>query len=82
MKSATEIRDWMIDYLADNLRIDRDAINPHRSLEGMQSVLAVAMVDALQNYLGFKLPQNLAYQYPTIDAAAQALAELSAKVSK
>jgi acyl carrier protein len=82
MKSATEIRDWMIDYLANNLNVERDAIDPHRSLEGMQSILAASMVGALQDYLGFKLPQNIAYQYPTLDVAAHALAAMSAEASK
>ncbi|MCY1054894.1 acyl carrier protein [Nannocystis sp. SCPEA4] len=82
MKSATEIRDWMIDYLASNLSVERNAIDPHSNLEGMQSILAASMVVALQDYLGFKLPQNIAYQYPTLDAAAQALAALSAEASK
>lgn len=83
MKSAAEIRDWMIDHLADNLHINSDSIDPNRGLDGsLDSTMGLAMVGVLQDYLGFKLPQNIAYQYPTINAAAQALADLSAESSK
>jgi hypothetical protein len=32
MKSATEIRDWMTNYLAEHLRINRDAIDANSRL--------------------------------------------------
>ncbi|WAS91252.1 acyl carrier protein [Nannocystis punicea] len=79
MKSAAEIRDWMVDYLANNLRIERAAIDPSTRLDdyGMQSILAAAMTRDLQDYVGFELPQNIAARHPTIDALAQALADPS-----
>lgn len=80
MKSATEIRDWMINYLADNLRIERASIDANRSLDdfgGFNSILAVQMAGALQDYVGFKLPPNMSHQYPTINALSQALVDPS-----
>jgi hypothetical protein len=41
----------------------------------MNSTLAAAMVGDLQAFVGSKLPQNLIYQHPTINALAQALAD-------
>jgi acyl carrier protein len=72
----------MIDSLADNLRIERDSIDADKvfgdyfSLGG-GSMMAAQMAGALEDDVGSKLPANIAYQNPTIDARAQALADPS-----
>ncbi|KVC64862.1 polyketide synthase [Burkholderia ubonensis] len=79
-KSHEDILDWMTGYLAVRLRTDRGSIDVNRQFidYGLDSADAMKMVGDLEDYVGFELSPSLPYQYPTIDALAQALADLSA----
>ncbi|AIP66374.2 polyketide synthase [Burkholderia thailandensis] len=79
-RSHEEIIDWMTGYLAARLRTDSSAIDANRQFieYGLDSADAMKMVGDLEDYLGFELSPSLPYQYPTIDALARALADLSA----
>ncbi|AJX85283.1 hypothetical protein BG97_3954 [Burkholderia pseudomallei 7894] len=78
-RSHTDIVDWMTGYLA-RLPADGGPIDVNRQFieYGLDSADAMKMVGDLEDYLGFELSPSLPYQYPTIDALARALAELSA----
>ncbi|ABA53373.1 acyl carrier protein [Burkholderia pseudomallei] len=79
-RSHTDIVDWMTGYLAARLPADSGPIDVNRQFieYGLDSADAMKMVGDLEDYLGFELSPSLPYQYPTIDALARALAELSA----
>ncbi|PCE30666.1 acyl carrier protein [Burkholderia ubonensis] len=77
-KSREDIRDWMTGYLAARLRIDSGSVDANKQFidYGLDSADAMKMVGDLEDYVGFELSPSLPYQYPTIDALAQALADL------
>ncbi|AOJ05468.1 MULTISPECIES: acyl carrier protein [Burkholderia] len=79
-RSHEGIVDWMTGYLAARLRTDSGSIDVNKQFieYGLDSADAMRMVGDLEDYLGFELSPSLPYQYPTIDALAQALANLSA----
>ncbi|KVC69712.1 polyketide synthase [Burkholderia ubonensis] len=79
-KSHEDILDWMIGYLAARLRTGRGSIDVDKQFidYGLDSADAMKMVGDLEDYVGFELSPSLPYQYPTIDALAQALADLRA----
>ncbi|AJX35446.1 acyl carrier protein [Burkholderia oklahomensis] len=79
-RSHEDILDWMTGYLAARLRTDSGSIDVNKQFieYGLDSADAMRMVGDLEDYLGFELSPSLPYQHPTIDALAQALADLSA----
>ncbi|AOJ06106.1 polyketide synthase [Burkholderia sp. ABCPW 14] len=78
-RSHEDIVDWMTGYLAARLRTDSGSIDVNKQFieYGLDSADAMRMVGDLEDYLGVELSPSLPYQYPTIDALAQALADLS-----
>lgn len=76
-KSQEDICNWMIDYLAKKLRIDRAEIDINTQFidYGLDSVDSMKIVGELEDYLGFELSPSLPYEYPTIETLATALAE-------
>ncbi len=76
-KSQEDICNWMIDYLAKKLRIDRAEIDVNTQFidYGLDSVDSMKIVGELEDYLGFELSPSLPYEYPTIETLATALAE-------
>ncbi len=75
--SAAEIQSWIVSYLAELLELDPDEIDlaiPFDSY-GLDSALAVGMTGDLEDWMGRELDTTLLYDYPTIAALAQHLAE-------
>jgi acyl carrier protein len=76
--AALQIQTWLVDYLADALKFDRDEIDVTKTFEtyGLDSASAVGMAGDLGEWLGREIDPTLPYDYPTIAALAQRLAEV------
>jgi acyl-CoA synthetase (AMP-forming)/AMP-acid ligase II/acyl carrier protein len=72
------LRQWLIDWLAQTLQLPPTAIDSTRPFAeyGLDSVAAVELTEALQTTIGQPLSPTLAYEYPTVDAVADYLAQL------
>ena len=81
-KATTQsIQNWMVDWLVKELKLPAKSIDTSKSFAdyGLDSVTAVELSDALQDWLGITLSPTLAYDYPTIESMAQYLAGTSGK---
>ncbi|MEL7038599.1 MAG: AMP-binding protein [Cyanobacteria bacterium J06592_8] len=78
-KTAREIQQWIIYWLSQKLKLEPWAVDPSKALAdyGLDSVTAVELADSLGNWLGFSLDMTLAWNFPTIEAAATHIASLS-----
>jgi acyl carrier protein len=78
-KSPTpaEVQDWLVSYLANLLEIDLDEVDVTVSFDryGLDSATAIGMTGNLEEWLGYELDPTLIYDYPTIEALAENLAE-------
>ena len=70
-------KSWLTDWLAREMGIDREKIDPRQSFlsYGMDSVQAMTMVGDLEAKLEVRLPPTLAWDFPDIDALSSHLAE-------
>jgi acyl carrier protein len=75
--SVDSFKSWLIGWLGEELAVDHLPINPAHSFlsYGMDSVQAMSMVGDLEAKFGRRLPPTLAWDYPTIDALAEHLAD-------
>lgn len=81
--SWTEIQAWIVSYLAQLLEMNPDEINTAIPFDqyGLDSSAAVGMTGDLEDWIGRKIDPTLVYDYPTIEALAQHLAnEFQVKV--
>jgi acyl carrier protein len=71
------LKQWLIDWLAQTLQLPTTAVDSTRPFAeyGLDSVAAVELTEALQTTIGQPLSPTLAYEYPTIDAVADYLAQ-------
>lgn len=78
---AERIEGWMVEHLARELRIDASQLDVTRTFDeyGLDSVAAVDLMSALEDWLGLELAPNLAYQHPSIRLLARHLARASGK---
>jgi acyl carrier protein len=76
--AAMQIQTWLVDYLANALKFDRAEIDVTKTFEayGLDSASAVGMAGDLGEWLGREIDPTLPYDYPTIAALAQRLAEV------
>ncbi|HAJ64178.1 MAG TPA: phosphopantetheine-binding protein [Cyanobacteria bacterium UBA8543] len=75
--SKAEIQAWIVSYLAQLLEIDPDEVYVTIPFDqyGLDSSAAVGMTGDLEDWMGQKIDPTLLYDYPTIEALAQHLAE-------
>jgi acyl carrier protein len=75
-RSETEIREWLIAKIAERVGVDRALIDPSKPFAalGVDSTEAVVISGELQEWLGRRVPPTIAWDHPTIDAAAHHLA--------
>jgi len=74
--SANAIQEWLILRISELLAIARAEVivtEPFASY-GMSSMAAVSLAGDLEDWLGFRLPPTLAWDYPTVEELAQHLA--------
>jgi acyl carrier protein len=77
-KKQLTIQSWLIDRFAQQLSLKRNQIKADEPLTryGLDSIDAVTMVGDLEDLLDLELPSTLFWDYPTIEQAAQYLAQL------
>ena len=75
--SVNSLKSWLIDWLAKEFEMDPRTIDPAQTFlsHGVDSVQAMSMVGDLEARFSRRLPPTLAWDYPTIDALAEHLAE-------
>jgi acyl carrier protein len=78
-RTAEEIQQWLIDYLARELERSPDAIDVTVPFDdfAMDSATAIGMTGDLEDWLGRHVDPSLLYDYPTIETFSQCLAEES-----
>jgi len=79
-RTAAEIREWFATSLARITDISPDEIDETAPFEsfGLDSVTAVGLTGELEEWLGSTVDPMAVYDYPTIEALAKHLAEVSA----
>lgn len=75
--SSLEIQDWLVAYLAQLLEVDPQEIDTQTPFEryGLDSSALVVLSGDLQESLKCSLEPTLLYDYPTIEALADHLAQ-------
>ena len=75
-RTAAEIRQWLIDNIADRLDIPTDQISIDKPITdlGLSSREAIMLSGELEEWLGLDLPPELLYEYPQIRQLSQKLA--------
>jgi acyl carrier protein len=66
---ASDIGDWIVNYLNDLLKIPVKQIDRQEPFEslGLDSAAAIAIVGELEEWLGIDIEPTAPYDYPTID---------------
>jgi cytochrome P450/thioesterase domain-containing protein/acyl carrier protein len=73
--SAEEIRAWLVKHVAEELRLPESAIDartPIGSL-GLESLSVAAVLGALSDWLGFRVPHTVFLEFPDLDSVAEHL---------
>ena len=78
--SSGEICEWCRDHAALILARPRDLIDPDSKLTrlGLDSATSVHLMVALEEWLGVDLEPELAFEYPTLRALSDRVAEILA----
>ncbi len=78
-KDLSAIQAWFISYLADLLEIEPAQIDIRKSFDsyGLDSVSAITVVGDLEDWLGYTVPSEIIYEYPSIEVLSQHLAQKS-----
>ncbi|HVZ36790.1 MAG TPA: acyl carrier protein [Polyangiaceae bacterium] len=81
MKTADEINEWLVLYLAKLLDVHVSEINRTAPLHeyGIDSAAAAGLSSDLGGWLGLELKDSLVFDYPTIEGLG---AYLSAKLQE
>ena len=79
--SAAEISAWLIERLSADLELPIAEIDPAKpfAFYGLDSIHAVRLSSALEQWLGCELAPTIAYEYPSIDILSAHLARVAAK---
>lgn len=74
-----EIQEWLVSYIAKSLELNAEDVDVTRSFDryGLDSAVAIELTGDLSTWLGVNLDPMLLYDYPTIEALVQHLAEIS-----
>lgn len=80
VKTKEVIQDWLVSRLAEELGIDKSAIDPREPFDslGLSSRDAVTLSGDLEDWLTHRLSPTILWEYPTIETMARYLAELDA----
>ena len=75
IKTREEISTWLVDWIANELDMDKCEIQTTRSLleYSLSSVTATILVGDLEDWLDLRLPPTLVWDYPSIDAMTEHL---------
>jgi chlorinating enzyme len=74
---AADIQSWLISYLCELLEMQPDQIELKIPFQryGLSSAEGTVLIGDLEAAVGYKLAPTLVYEYPTIEALAQHIAE-------
>jgi acyl carrier protein len=74
-RSAEEIQQWLVNYVAKQLQESPDAIDATLPFHdfALDSLTAVAMTGELESWLGRKVDPTLVFDYPTIEQFSKCL---------
>jgi acyl carrier protein len=74
-KSAAEIQDWIVAYLADLLEVEAEEVDVTVPFDryGLDSSAAVGLTGDLETWLGTEVEPTLLYDYPTVEALVEHL---------
>jgi acyl carrier protein len=74
--SASEIQDWLSQYLARALEIPADDVDTEAPFESfaLDSATALGMTGDLEQWLGRRVDPTVVYDYPTIEEISAYLA--------
>lgn len=75
VKTADDIKSWVVTYLADLLETDEDEIDVTIPFDryGLDSSAAVGLTGELEDWLGREVPPTLLYDYPTVESLVEYL---------
>ncbi|MEH1847543.1 MAG: acyl carrier protein [Nostoc sp.] len=75
--TARDIQLWLVSYIVELLEITQDEVDLTIPFDkyGLDSSAAVGMIGDLGDWLGVEVDPTLPYDYPTIKALSQKLAE-------
>jgi acyl carrier protein len=75
-RTADEIQEWMVAYIAKELEIAPEEIDVTVPFESfaIDSAVAIGMSGELENWLGKRVDPMLVYDYPTIEEMSGHLA--------
>jgi len=76
-RTAAEIRGWIVEQVAQSLKVYDSEVDPAAPLDslGIDSLTAIGMTGGLAAYLGRDVPATLMWDYATINAIAEGLAD-------
>jgi len=72
-----ELRGWLCAYLAEELRLPPEAIDPDEpmSVYGLDSVRAITLITEAEDHIGCELDPNALWEFPTVASFAGLLAK-------
>ncbi|MGV0731662.1 SDR family NAD(P)-dependent oxidoreductase [Mycolicibacter sinensis] len=78
-RTAAEISAWLVDRLAQDLELPVAEVDPAKpfAFYGLDSIHAVRLSTALEQWLGCELAPTIAYEYPSIDILSDHLARVA-----
>jgi acyl carrier protein len=76
-RSAMEIQDWIVTYVAQLLEVDPADVDVTIPFDryGLDSAAAVGLTGELEDWLGYEMDPTLLYDYPTIEGLVKHLSE-------
>lgn len=77
--TSLKIREWLVSYMSYLLEIEPEQVGVETTFAryGLDSSAAIVLTGDLGDWLGIQLEPTLVYDYPTIAALADHLAEAS-----
>ncbi|WP_107666513.1 AMP-binding protein [Cyanothece sp. BG0011] len=75
--TARDIQDWLVTYFSKilNKKPQNLSINTPLANYGLDSVIGIELIEALEKWLNIEIEPTIYYDYPTIKALAEGLAE-------
>ena len=76
-RSVSEVRAWMIDFLAQNLKVAPSQVDADEPIAGygIDSIVLTNMVHDLEQWLGVELSITMFWEHPTINMFAEFISE-------
>lgn len=83
-ESTEDLQTWLIRWVAAELSLHPDEIDPAQTLlnYGFDSVQAMTLVGDIESRLGMRLPPTLVWDHPSIHALVSHLATLAPAASR